>query len=64
MPANRLSGAIDWTAIKYNFRGEWTTSGVYGKNDVVRYNGRTYYCTTDQLFEQGLVKILSIVCRM
>jgi alpha-tubulin suppressor-like RCC1 family protein len=54
MPANRLSGAIDWTAIKYNFRGEWTTGGIYGKNDVVRYNGRTYYCITDDLFDQGI----------
>jgi hypothetical protein len=54
MPAGRLSGAIDITAIKYNWRGEWKSSGVYSKNDVVRYRGRTYYCKTDALFEQGL----------
>ena len=53
MPAGSTS-AIDWTQIKYNWRGEWSSGGVYGKNDIVRFNGRTFYCTTDQLYDQNL----------
>jgi hypothetical protein len=54
MPSARNSGSIDITAIKYNWRGEWASSGIYSKNDVVRFNGRTFYCKTDMLFEQNL----------
>ena len=54
MPSGRFSGSIDYTAIKFNWRGDWATSGIYSKNDIVRYNGRSYYCKTDQLFEQNL----------
>ena len=57
MPTLRNSGAIDITSIKHNWRGEWASSGIYGKNDVVRYKGRTYYCKTDALFEQNLAGI-------
>jgi alpha-tubulin suppressor-like RCC1 family protein len=54
MPSNRQSGVLDFTALKYNWRGEWSTAGIYSKNDIVRFNGRTYFCNTDLLFEQGL----------
>lgn len=54
MPAGSIPGAIDLTSIKYNWRGEWKPSGVYSKNDVVRFQGRTFFCKTDKLFEQQL----------
>jgi alpha-tubulin suppressor-like RCC1 family protein len=54
MPTGRNSGSIDISAIKYNWRGEWASSGIYSKNDVVRFSGRTYFCKTDALFEQNL----------
>lgn len=53
MPAGSTS-AIDWTQIKFNWRGEWSSGGVYSKNDIVRFNGRTFYCLTDQLYDQNL----------
>lgn len=54
MPAGSNSGSIDISTIKYNWRGEWATSGIYSKNDVVRYKGRTYYCKVDDLYDQNL----------
>lgn len=46
--------AINISTIKYNWRGEWASSTVYRKNDIVRYKGRQYYCTTDILSELNL----------
>lgn len=54
MPADSISGSINLASIKFNWRGEWASSGVYSKNDVVRYKGRTYFCKTDKLFDQNL----------
>ena len=37
---------LSWTLISDTgfWRGEWTTSTRYRKNDIVRYGGQVYYC--------------------
>lgn len=54
MPSGSYSGSIDYTAIKFNWRGDWAVDTVYSKNDIVRFNGRSYYCKSDEMFEKNL----------
>ena len=46
---------------KYNWRGDWTSSTVYKRDDIVRVNGKSYVCVighTSSIFRQDLDAIL------
>ena len=40
--SNSLNGAIDFSQLKQNWKGEWDEGAIYKINDTVRINGKAY----------------------
>lgn len=44
---------INPDTFRYHFQGEWSPGKVYRKNDIVRIDGCTYYCKTNDMAKNG-----------
>lgn len=52
--SNSLNGAIDFSQLKQNWKGEWDEGTIYKINDTVRINGKAYVMNSTSHTENNL----------